>query len=50
VYSNYYNPDVGVMSQDLNSYNPLSNSSYRVVGKILGDEMMVNWIEVIKYD
>lgn len=49
VHSNYYNPDVGVMSQDLNSYNPLSNSSYRVIGKILGDEMMVNWIMEKKY-
>lgn len=50
VHSNYYNPDVGVMSQDLDCYNPLSNSSYRVVGKILGDEMMVNWIKGIKYN
>ncbi len=50
VHSNYYNPDIGVMSQDLDSYNPLSNSSYRVVGKILDDEMMENWIQGIKYD
>jgi len=44
VHSNYYNPDVGVMAQDLDSYNPFQNSSYRVVGKILGDEMMRKWI------
>lgn len=44
VHSNYYVPKEGVMAQTLDSHNPLKNSRYRVVGKILGDEMMKNWI------
>ncbi len=43
-HSNYYNPDDGVMAQALASYQPLSQSSYRIVGKILGDDMMERWV------
>lgn len=44
VHSNYYEPATGVMSQPLNSINPLRDSNYRVVGKILNDEMVRRWI------
>lgn len=44
VHSNYYEPATGVMSQPLNSINPLRDSKYRVVGKLLNDEMVRRWI------
>lgn len=44
VHSNYYLPQEGVMAQELDSHNPLKNSKYRVIGKILDDAMMKNWI------
>ncbi len=43
-HSNYYNPSVGVMSQDLFSLSPLTNSSYRVIGKLFSNQMVENWI------
>lgn len=50
VHSNYYEPETGVMAQPLDSHNPLNNSSYRIIGKLLGDEMMKNWILGIAYN
>lgn len=44
VHSNYYLPQEGVMEQELDSHNPLKNSKYRVIGKILDDAMMKSWI------
>jgi len=44
VHSNYYEPDTGVMAQELYGDNPLANSGYRVIGKILDDMMMEKWI------
>lgn len=44
VHSNYYKPEVGVMSEPLDGNNPLAHSSYRIVGQLLGDAMMVAWI------
>ena len=44
VHSNYYEPGTGVMQQELNCENPLRDSQYRVVGRILSDEMMRKWI------
>lgn len=45
VHSNYYQRDIGVMSEPLDGNNPLANSHYRIVGSLLGDAMMVAWIE-----
>jgi hypothetical protein len=45
VHSNYYQRDIGVMSEPLDGQNPLANSRYRIVGSILGDAMVVAWIE-----
>jgi hypothetical protein len=50
VHSNYYQPWIGVMSEEIDSTNPLRDSDYRVIGKLLSDEMMVNWINSIAYD
>jgi hypothetical protein len=34
----------GVMAKELDIHNPFKDSKYRVVGKILDDEMMKSWI------
>lgn len=44
VHASYYNPKIGVQSEKLNSDNPLSNSAYRVIGRILDDSMIKKWI------
>lgn len=44
VHANYYEPDIGVMSQEIDSENPLKNSNYRIIGKLLTDEMVINWL------
>lgn len=44
VHSNYYQRDVGVMSEPLDGHNPLAHSRYRIVGSLLGDAMMEAWI------
>jgi hypothetical protein len=44
VHSNYYQPDIGVMEQEIDEYHPLSKSNYRVLGRILGDEMVKKWL------
>ena len=49
VHSNYYHREIGVMSQEINSVNPLRDFNYRRVGKLLSDEMMRSWIEGIAY-
>ncbi len=45
VHSNYYHREIGVMSEPLDGNNPLASSHYRIVGSLLGDAMMVAWIE-----
>ncbi len=45
VHSNFYKPEIGVMEQELNSHNPLKDSKYRVIGKILDEKMMKKWIK-----
>ncbi|MFB6341143.1 hypothetical protein ACE1ET_05455 [Saccharicrinis sp. FJH62] len=49
VHSSYYQPEIGVMSEQLNSKNPLKYSKYRVIGKLFSDEMVVNWITGYEY-
>jgi len=44
VHASYYNPKIGVQAEKLNSDNPLSNSEYREVGRILDDSMIKKWI------
>lgn len=44
VHSNYYQKEIGVMAEELDTKNPLRDSKYRVLGKLLGDEMIDNWI------
>ncbi len=49
IHSSYYQPDIGVLEEDLIAGNPIGDSDYRVIGKLLSDEMMVNWIKGIGY-
>ncbi len=49
IHADYYNPDVGVVSEKIDSQNPLNDSSYRVFGKLLSDEMIRKWIQGIPF-
>ena len=49
IHSNYYQPRIGVMSQDITTRSPLTDSSYRVIGKLFSDNMIKNWIMNYKY-
>lgn len=44
VHSNYYKPEIGVMKESLIGKNPLADSRYRVVGKILHKTMIEKWL------
>lgn len=44
IHSSYYEPDSFVKSEKIDSKNPLSDSEYRVFGKIFSDEMIVGWL------
>jgi hypothetical protein len=50
VHSNYYKPEMGVMEEDIHSVNPLKDSKYRVIGKLMSDEMVMKWIHHSAYD
>ncbi|OYU81790.1 MAG: hypothetical protein CFE23_02605 [Flavobacterium sp. BFFFF1] len=39
VHSNYYQPKIGVMAQEPDGKNPLADSKYRILGKLLNDRM-----------
>jgi hypothetical protein len=49
VHSSYYVPETGVMSEPLEGWNPLNDSRYRVIGKLLGDEMVKRWVTGAAY-
>lgn len=44
VHSNYYHPEIGVMSENLDSENPLRDSKYRVVGTVTDSINTLRWI------
>lgn len=45
VHSNYYRPEIGVMREKLTGKNPLADSKYRVIGRILHKDMVVKWLQ-----
>jgi hypothetical protein len=49
IHSSYYEPDSFVKSEKIDSKNPLSDSQYRVFGKMFSDEMMVGWLTGREY-
>ena len=44
IHADYYEPEKGVVSEKLDSHSPIHYSSYRVIGKLMSDEMVTNWI------
>lgn len=45
VHSNYYRREVGVMAEPLQGRNPLADSRYRYIGRLLDDAMLVRWLQ-----
>ena len=45
IHADYYEPDKGVVSEKLDSFSPIAHSSYRVIGKLMSDDMMISWIK-----
>ncbi|CAN5420405.1 hypothetical protein BH10BAC1_BH10BAC1_15170 [soil metagenome] len=50
IHSNYYKPEIGVMSENLKGDNPINDASYRVIGQIYHYEMAKKWILNEKYE
>ncbi|MCL2162420.1 MAG: hypothetical protein FWH56_11130 [Betaproteobacteria bacterium] len=49
IHSSYYHPETGVMPEPLEGHNPLNDSRYRIIGKLLDTEMTLNWINGVEY-
>ena len=49
IHSSYYRPDAVVKTEKVDSKNPLSDSKYRVFGKIFADDMVIKWLGGHKY-
>ncbi|MDR0233156.1 MAG: hypothetical protein LBI82_13740 [Dysgonamonadaceae bacterium] len=49
IHANYYYPKIGVMSEPLEGLNPLNDSKYRIIGKLLDMEMAENWLKGAVY-
>ncbi|WP_300661188.1 hypothetical protein [Fluviicola sp.] len=43
-HASYSDPEIGVQTEELIGNNPFAKSAYRVVGRILGKEMIRKWI------
>lgn len=50
VHSNYYHRDIGVMAEPLDGDNPFTHSRYRIIGKLLDDQMMEAWLQGTSLD
>ncbi|MES2654400.1 MAG: hypothetical protein V4620_02370 [Bacteroidota bacterium] len=44
IHSSYYNNGMGVVAQDLAGHNPLDDSHYVVIGKILDNKSIIQWL------
>jgi hypothetical protein len=44
VHSSYYDPPLCVISEDIDTYNPLKHSKGRVIGKLFSDDMIRKWL------
>jgi hypothetical protein len=49
IHSSYYRPEIGVTSESLEGWNPLNDSKYRIIGKLLDEEMTKKWIKSVVY-
>lgn len=43
-HASYYDPKIGVQTEELTGDNPFAKSGYRVIGRILNKEMVRKWI------
>ena len=43
-HASYYDPEIGVQTEGLIGDNQFAKSAYRVVGRILDNEMIKKWI------
>jgi len=50
VHSNGWQPDIGVMSESIDSDNPLNVSHYRVIVKLFESKQIVKWILNLKFE
>lgn len=44
IHSSYFKPPRAVISEPLDSDNPLTRSKYRMIGKLFGDELVKKWL------
>jgi hypothetical protein len=44
IHSSYFSPPRAVCAEPIENHNPLSQSKYRVIGKLLGDAQIVQWL------
>ena len=53
-HSSYYDPPLKVVNENIKNHSPLTDSKYRVLGKILDNQMMKKWLNkkffTLKYD
>lgn len=49
IHSSYYRPHRKVVAEPYDTKNPLSDSKYRVVGKLFHDQMVSNWLNAKPY-
>lgn len=44
IHADYYEPEIGVVSEAIYSHSPIKDSNYRVIGKLMSDKMIISWI------
>jgi len=44
VHSSYYDPPFSVVSENLDTFNPLNHSKGRIIGKLFDDDMIRKWL------
>ncbi|QIF03265.1 hypothetical protein [Roseimicrobium sp. ORNL1] len=45
IHSSYFRPPLAVISESLDSDHPLRRSKYRMIGKLLGKESLLKWLQ-----
>ena len=45
IHADYYEPEIGVVSEEIDSHSPIRDSNYRVIGKLMSDKMIISWIQ-----
>ncbi len=44
IHADYYEPEKGVVSEKLGAESPITDSAYRVIGKLMSRKMILSWI------